>query len=254
MEDKEYLKIKISINESLEEFYSGDLEIKESENQKELNQIEKWDKIEIKNNNNNKTENELQNQNIILKNKIIRLKENKLNLRCLSVQCEINILMSGESNFYIFSRCTETFNDQTVVCYISKELESARKFISFAILEKSEDNNYIIKNLKKQEIPRQENYIKALDISEIKFYFVDNADNKCYVFLDEQEQNSNMILIGDFYIPIIDKCNIMFGVSGDLISLKKLVIKQTLRNSYMNLRNNGRNNNNVPACNCCFVF
>ena len=254
MEDKEYLKIKISINESLEEFYSGDLEIKDSENQKELNQIEKWDKIEIKNNNNNKTENELQNQNIILKNKIIRLKENKLNLRCLSVQCEINILMSGESNFYIFSRCTETFNDQTVVCYISKELESARKFISFAILEKSEDNNYIIKNLKKQEIPRQENYIKALDISEIKFYFVDNGDNKCYVFLDEQEQNSNLILIGDFYIPIIDKCNIMFGVSGDLISLKKLVIKQTLRNSYMNLRNNGRNNNNVPACNCCFVF
>ncbi len=254
MEDKEYLKIKISINESLEEFYSGDLEIKETENQKELNQIEKWDKIEIKNNNNNKTENELQNQNIILKNKIIRLKENKLNLRCLSVQCEINILMSGESNFYIFSRCTETFNDQTVVCYISKELESARKFISFAVLEEGNENNFFIKNIKKQEIPRQENYIKALDISEIKFIFVDNGDNKCYVFLDEQEQNSNLILIGDFYIPVTDNCNIMFGVSGDLISLKKLVIKQNVRNSYLNLRNSGRNNNNVPACNCCYIL
>ena len=254
MEDKEYLKIKISINESLEEFYSGDLEIKESENQKELNQIEKWDKIEIKNNNNNKTENELQNQNIILKNKIIRLKENKLNLRCLSVQCEINILMSGESNFYIFSRCTETFNDQTVVCYISKELESARKFISFAVLEEGNENNFFIKNIKKQEIPRQENYIKALDISEIKFIFIDNGDNKCYVFLDEQEQNSNLILIGDFYIPVTDNCNIMFGVSGDLISLKKLVIKQNVRNSYLNIRNSGRNNNNVPACNCCYIL
>ena len=92
MEDKEYLKIKISINESLEEFYSGDLEIKESENQKELNQIEKWDKIEIKNNNNNKTENELQNQNIILKNKIIRLKENKLNLTFILLYISFRIV------------------------------------------------------------------------------------------------------------------------------------------------------------------
>ena len=207
------------------------------------------------NKNHNKTnENELQSQNIILKNKIIKLDENKLNLRSLSVQCEINILMSGESNFYIFSRCNDNFDNKTLVCYISKELESARKFISFAVLEEGNENNFFIKNIKKQEIPRQENYIKALDISEIKFIFIDNGDNKCYVFLDEQEQNSNLILIGDFYIPVTDNCNIMFGVSGDLISLKKLVIKQTLRNSYMNLRNNGRNNSNVPACNCCFVF
>ena len=232
IEDKEYLKLKISISDSLEEFVSGDLELEESENQIELNQIQNWDK---------------------LKNKIIRLQENKLNLRCLSVQCEINILMSGESNFFIFSRCTENFNNQTVVCYISKELESARKFISFAILEEN-NNKFIIKNLKKQEIPRQENYIKALDISEIKFIFVDNGDNKCYVFLDEQEQNSNLILIGDFYVPITQKSNIMFGVSGDLISLKKLIIKQTVRNSYMSLRNSGKNNTNVPACNCCNIF
>ena len=256
IEDKEYLKLKISISDSLEEFVSGDLELEETENQIELNQIVNWDKIEIKDqkNTNNKTnENELQSQNIILKNKIIRLQENKLNLRCLSVQCEINILMSGESNFFIFSRCTENFNNQTVVCYISKELESARKFISFAILEEN-NNKFIIKNLKKQEIPRQENYIKALDISEIKFIFVDNGDNKCYVFLDEQEQNSNLILIGDFYVPITHKSNIMFGVSGDLISLKKLIIKQTVRNSYMSLRNSGKNNTNVPACNCCNIF
>ena len=256
IEDKEYLKLKISISDSLEEFVSGDLELEETENQIELNQIQNWDKIEIKDqkNTNNKTnENELHSQNIILKNKIIRLQENKLNLRCLSVQCEINILMSGESNFFIFSRCTENFNNQTVVCYISKELESARKFISFAILEEN-NNKFIIKNLKKQEIPRQENYIKALDISEIKFIFVDNGDNKCYVFLDEQEQNSNLILIGDFYVPITQKSNIMFGVSGDLISLKKLIIKQTVRNSYMSLRNSGKNNTNVPACNCCNIF
>ena len=252
IEDKEYLKLKISISDSLEEFVSGDLELEESENQIELNQIQNWDKIEIKDqkNTNNKTnENELHSQNIILKNKIIRLQENKLNLRCLSVQCEINILMSGESNFYIFSRCTEKFSNQTLVCCISKELESTRKFISFAILEEIENNNFIIKNLKKQEIPQQDNYINSIDISEINFIFIDNGDNKCFVFLNQQEQNSNLLLLGDFYEPIEEKCNVMLASSGDLISLKEVEISQTQRDSYVNYRN--MNNENIQ---CCQIF
>ena len=34
---------------------------------------------------------------------------------------------------------------------------------------------YCFKNLKKQEIPRQYNHIKTLDISEIKFVFIDKG-------------------------------------------------------------------------------
>ena len=63
-----------------------------------------------------------------------------ISLRSLSLQCEVNILMSGESNFYIFSRCGDAITNTTSVCYISKELESARKFVSFAILEPKEGN------------------------------------------------------------------------------------------------------------------
>ena len=88
-------------------------------------------------------------QNIILKNKVIKLSDNQISLRSLSLQCEINILMSGESNFFIFTRCTDKFSNQTALCYISKELESARKFVSFAILEPKDNNNntFIIRNL-----------------------------------------------------------------------------------------------------------
>ena len=46
----------------------------------------------------------------------------------------------------------------------------------------------------------------------------------------------------------------MFAVSGDLISLKKLEIKQGFRNSYINMRNNYRNTAKVQACNCCTIF
>ena len=196
----------------------------------------------------------LLNQNIILKNKVLRLKEDSIYLRSLSVECEINILMSGESNFYIFSRCGNKLSEATAVCCISKELESARKFISFGVLEKEENEKFCLKNIKKQEIPRQDNHIKTLDISEFKFIFIDNGDNRCFVFLSEQElMNSNLFLVGDFFVPIETKCNLMFAVSGDLVSIKKLIIKQTYRNSYINYKNNNTNDS-IQSCSCCNII
>jgi hypothetical protein len=41
-----------------------------------------------------------------------------------------------------------------VICYINKELESVRKFINFAIFEEAENNQFSLKTLKKQEIPK----------------------------------------------------------------------------------------------------
>lgn len=197
------------------------------------------------------------NNNIILKNKVIKLTENAIRLRSLSVQCEISLLMSGESEFYIFTRCNGEFSSSCVVCYISKELESARKFVSFAVLEKKEgeEGKFMVRNIKKQEIPKQDKYIKELDISEIKFVFFDNGDNKCFIFLEEQEQqNSNLFFVGDFYTPYEEPSTLMFGSAGDLISIKKLTIKQTLRNSYINLRNVLKASTNVQACGCCTLF
>ena len=189
---------------------------------------------------------------MILKNKIIGLNDDYIVLRSISLEVKVSLLMSGESNFYIFSRCLNSeFSEFTAVCYISKELESARKFISFAVLDKKEDEEkgFLIKTLKKQEIPHQDHYIKTLDLSEISFVFIDNGDNKCFVFLNKQEQNTNMLLLGDFYEPIADKCNVMFACSGDLISLKEVEISQVKRDSYVSYRNN--NNENIQ---CCTIF
>ena len=190
------------------------------------------------------------NHNIILKNKIISLIEESIVLRSIGLEVKISLLMSGESNFYIFSRCNQSgFSEFTTICCISKELESARKFISFAVLEKTNEDEYLIKNLKKQEIPHQNNYIKPLDLSEISFVFIDNGDNKTFVFLNKQEQNTNMLLLGDFYEPIEEKSNVMFACSGDLISLKEVEINQVKRDSYVVYRN--MNNENIQ---CCKIF
>ena len=285
-EDKEYITNSISIIDNLDKFISSDFKLQEKEGIKTITNDFYWKNIINKSNNNenkiikinnndtsnsntnNKEENKIykkinnniiddkysSNKNIILKNKIIRLKENLIFLRSLSVEIEINLLMSGESYFYIFSRCNDVLTDTTTVCCISKEFESARKYISFGVLEKKDENTFFVKDLKKQEIPHQENHIKSLDISEINFIFIDNGDNRCFVFLAGQEfLNSNLYLIGDFYVPIETKSNLMFGISGDLISVKRIVIKQTYRDSYLNYRCNNTNNI-VQSCSCCNIF
>ena len=283
-EDKEYLDKKFSIINDLGRFQCSDFELDESESIKSIKNNLNWNPISIKNNNkdnnsggggdenninndnnndtnhdnnndnNNDKNNDLNsendnNHNMILKNKIISLNDDYILLRSIALEMKISLLMSGESNFYIFSRCIQSeFSENTTVCCISKELESARKFISFSVLEKKDDE-FLIKNLKKQEIPHQDKYIKALDLAEFSFIFIDNGDNKCFVFLDKQEQIKNNLLLGDFYEPIEEKCNVMFACSGDLISVKEIEISQTKRDSYVNYRN--MNNENIQ---CCEIF
>ena len=285
-QDKKFLSLYISLIDDIYKFYAADFKLQEKQGLiKIINKFD-WNDIIKKSNNNNSNDNKSLNlnvskkdncssgynyneeskkkiytisdrspinQNILLKNKILRLKDDSIFLRSLCVECEINLLMSGESNFYIFSRCNDKFSEYTTICCISKELESARKFISFGVFEKNEDD-FFLKFLKKQEIPHQDNHIKSLDISEIKFIFIDNGDNRCFVFLTGQEMlNSNLFLVGDFYVPIDYKSNLMFAVSGDLVSVQKLIIKQSYRNSYMNYRNSNTNDS-IQSCSCCIII
>ena len=269
-EDKNYISQKYNIKENLGVFLSANFELDENENIKTVNKIFEWDPIYLKQQNkdnnlmtdNNKEDNKNDdenkdlksendnNNNIILKNKIISLNDNYFSLINLSISLKISILMSGESNFYIFTRCKDyEFSEKTVVCCISKELESARKFISFAVLEAKDENEFFIKNLKRQEIPHQTNHIKDLDLSEISFTFLDNGDDRCFVFLDKEEKNSNIILMGDFYEPINYLSNVMLACTGDLISLKELEIKQIQRGEYAEYRTVDKVN-----LQCCNIF
>lgn len=159
--------------------------------------------------------------------------------------------MSGNSQFFIFSRCiSKNFTNDNLVCFINKEVESPRKYINFGILEKKKNNNFFVKILKKQEIPYQKRSIRYFDITEINFTFIDNGDNVCCLYFPDIDQAYNQNFIGNFYIPIFEKSNIMFAGTGDLISIKKLTIKQSQRDSYKLLNSNC----NLHKSNCCFIF
>ena len=129
--------------------------------------------------------------------------------------------MAGESNLWIFTRCQNEINLDTVVCHISKEQKSTRKFISFSVVDTSsveDDSVCCIKTLKKQEVPKHgkknsliflETYSQDLDISEIKITIIDNGDRKYQVIIE-----NSMYCLNNLYIKISKA----FSINSILIS------------------------------------
>ena len=171
--------------------------------------------------------------NLILRNKIIKLSNNNINLRTFALKCTFRLLLSGECYFFIFSRTKNEndFNENTLVCFISKEIESSRIFVNYAVFEQPIDNNnnnnkLYLHIIKKQEIPNQKHYNNCIDVTDVYFNFIDNGNDNCIMFFPYQK-SYHQNFIADFYYPQYDLCNLYIAVSGDLISLKELNITST---------------------------
>jgi hypothetical protein len=159
IEDRKFLDISVSLKE-MDKFLSADFEIIEINNEKSVAHIREWCKINPNmpksNNLNQAYNNGVMGQNIILKNKIIKLEKPFFSLRCFAIEIELNVLMAGESSLYIITRGKDEISNEMAICFINKEMESSRKFINFAILEECDEDDFMnIKTLKKQEIPKQ---------------------------------------------------------------------------------------------------
>ena len=167
--------------------------------------------------------------NLLLRNKIIKLSNNNINLRTFTLKCTFRLLLSGESYFFIFSRTKNEndFNENTLVCFISKEIESSRIFVNYAVFEQPIDNNKLhLHIIKKQEIPNQKHYNNCIDVTDVYFNFIDNGNDNCIMFFPYQK-SYHQNFIADFYYPQYELCNLYIAVSGDLISLKELNITST---------------------------
>jgi len=146
----------------LENMHSSHLKLNDNHNQMEDSEIESKylnaeKKSMIKHPNINLNREQINfntgSQNLILRNKIIKLSRPLINYPSkFGIKIEMEFLMAGESSIYIFTR-GDSITSESAVCYIEKELDSNRKFISFALIENKNGNN-ILKTHKKQEIPK----------------------------------------------------------------------------------------------------
>ena len=85
----------------------------------------------------------------------MKLNESLTDLLKFGMSIKFDIIMSGESWFYIFSRLENDYSSNTILCYINKDFDTQRKFLNFGLLSKNKDKkNFTLKTLRKQEIPK----------------------------------------------------------------------------------------------------
>jgi hypothetical protein len=56
-----------------------------------------------------------------------------------------------------------------------------------------------------------DNYDENLDIAEVKLTFIDNGDNKCCLFIQNENLKKPYFFMADFFFPNNENSNIMFG-------------------------------------------
>ena len=191
--------------------------------------------------------------NLILRNKIIKLSNDNINLRTFALKCTFRLLLSGECYFFIFSRATteNDFNDNTLVCFISKEIESPRIFVNYAVFEPLDNHKLHLHVMKKQEVPNQTNHNNFLDVTEVHFNFIDNGDNNC-ILLFPYQKPYHRNFIADFYCPQYDLCNLYIAVGGDLISIKEMTVTSSETKISLSAIKCRQTEMNKSACCLCF--
>ena len=191
--------------------------------------------------------------NLILRNKIIKLSNDNINLRTFTLKCTFRLLLSGECYFFIFSRTKSEndFNENTLVCFISKEIESSRIFVNYAVFEPLDNNKLHLYIIKKQEIPNQKHHNSCLDVTDVYFNFIDNGNDNCILFFPYQK-SYHQNFIADFYYPQYDLCNLYIAVSGDLISIKELNIMSNETKISLNEIKYKQTQINKSVCCLCF--
>jgi hypothetical protein len=191
--------------------------------------------------------------NLIFRNKIIKITDNDINLRSLALKCTFRLLLSGECQFFIFSRVRNEneFNENNLVCFISKEIDSSKIYVNFAAFENLTGNKYKLYTIKKEEVLNQKKYNKYLDVTEIYFHFIDNGDNNCTFYFPYQNIG-NQYFTSDFYYPQFELCNLFIAVNGDLISIKEMNVVPIEKDIPLNEVKYKQLDINKSVCCLCF--
>lgn len=210
-----------------------------------IQQTNEWNKLVIERSNESGIE-----EAILLKNKILKLNSD-LNLKTLGYKSTMKFSMTGESSLWLFSRVKESKLDElTAIIFITKEMESNRKYIHFGIATISNEfqDEFALKSLKRQEIPKHSQYNNQLDTSTFTLIFIDEGESSTSI--DFIADSYRYRFEANFYIPRIETCDFLIGSYGGLVTLYSLQFNQIKRKSSAENEYFADKQN----CSCCKIY
>jgi len=214
----------------------------------------KWSESEI----------EQTSKGIELRNLIFRSDDN-VNLISLASDIYFDIVLRGESSFWIILRSSVEFNKYSAILKFTKEDKCQKVFVSYGTFVIDHNGKSIFKVFLKQQLinynknTKNRMYVEN-DMCEIRANVFDNGDDKIKAKIYLNESRSDNHILGSFFLPIYDKSKIMIAGSGQSVLVKAFVVKQVKREGEINSNNvkdsGARDTSNVERrnCDCCLVF
>lgn len=189
---------------------------------------------------------------ILLKNKILKLNcLNELNMKNLGFKSNMKFSMTGESSLWLFSRVKNSKLDELIaIIFITKEMESNRKYIHFGIATASNEfkDEFALKSLKRQEIPKHSLYNDQLDTSTFTLIFIDEGESSTSI--DFLADSYRYKFEANFFIPRTETCDFLIGAYGGLVTLYSLQFNQIRRKSCTE----NEQFTDKQNCSCCKIY
>jgi len=186
---------------------------------------------------------------------LIFASNDELNLKTMRVVNYFDVVLKGESTFWLITRSSDVLNKFSAVIKLSKEDRSQKVFVSFGtFVFDAKDNMYFKSFLKQQLInysKTKNKYYYDNDICEIKGNVLDCGDDRIrakFYLNDSKIENS---IDGDFFLPVYDKFRIMLAGTGQSTIVKTFYAKHVPKND-----DDGRLvfSTEKRTCECCIIY
>lgn len=177
-----------------------------------------------------------------------------------------NVLLKGESVFFLILRSKNVFSEDSVVISLTKEEFSQKVYLSLGVFVKPEysrDNELLYKVFSKQQLIISQNKDKESDISiaafvetdssSINLKLIDTGNESITVSAYMNNNKFENTLTGSFFLPTIDKKRVMIAGSGTQCKIKDFSTDCFYKENYLQNETN-LISPNLRGCDCCNIF
>jgi hypothetical protein len=179
----------------------------------------------------------------------------ELNLKTMRVENYFDIILKGESTFWLITRSSDVLNKFSAVIKISKEDRCQKVFASFGtFVFDAKDNMYFKVFLKQQLInysKTKNKYYYDNDICELKGNILDCGDDRIRAKFFLNDSKIENTIDGDFFLPVYDKFKVMIAGAGQSTIVKAFYAKHLPK-----FEDEGKLTFSTEkrTCECCVMF
>ena len=180
----------------------------------------------------------------------------QINYKIATAVIDANIILKGESTFWLALHTNNNFDIESAFISISKKDNSNSVFLSQGTFVQDLHKKLIYKVFCKQQLldySLTKNPVYAgNDTVSIRLNIIDQGSEPLQgkIFVNDSEKENK--INGNFFIPTVKNFSLLIAGSGEQCKVKRFDVGTKYKGDYENY--NSVRNNPIKGCDCCIVF